>query len=90
MLDLRKLKYEWGDGMGRVLGTIPRPRAVLISDLNRKGMKSLIREDLFCGPNKYLFDHLSDALAACHRQYVAELDRERRELNTGDDGDVIK
>ena len=71
VLDLTWLKYDWGDEMGRVLGTIGLPTTVVVSMLNREGLTSLVQDELFAEPRDWLFDSLSGAIAACDRRYIA-------------------
>ncbi|HEY3320970.1 MAG TPA: hypothetical protein VGP72_10935 [Planctomycetota bacterium] len=70
LLDLRKLRYEWGDEMGRTLSDAKAsgferqlPLAVVVSELNRAGLTSLIRDELFGKPEQWLCDSLEAALA---------------------------
>lgn len=67
ILDLRGLKYEWGD-MVSVLFDAPHdfislgevsfeyPIVAVISDLNREGLTSLVRDWMSEDPTKLLFD----------------------------------
>ena len=72
VMDLTNLWYEWGDGMARVLGTIPLPTTVVTSSRNRKGLTSLVDAELFQRPSDWLFDTFPEALRACDRKLVAE------------------
>ena len=70
VLDMRGLKYEWGDLMPRVLLGGQRqyvdgafPTAVIASDANREGLTSLIRQEMDEDPAGWLFDDLDAALA---------------------------
>ena len=71
VLDLTKLTYEWGDEMGRVLGTIPLPTTVLISARNREGLTSLVEAEMLDKASDWLFDSFAEALAGCDRKYIA-------------------
>lgn len=75
VLDLTNLWYEWGDEMGEVLGTVPLPVAVVISERNREGLTSLVEAELFDRPRDWLFDTFADALAACDRKYGSAPDQ---------------
>ena len=67
ILDLRGLKYEWGDMMSQLfvpphdlfsLGEEPVdfPFAAVVSDLNREGLTSLISDEMSMDPAIILFD----------------------------------
>lgn len=73
ILDLSELKYEWGDMMSEVVWPpynlisvsdkeIIYPFAVVISDLNRTGLTSLVKEEMMEKPNEYLFETFNEAL----------------------------
>jgi hypothetical protein len=71
VFDFRDFEYEWGDGMARTLSAgedlyvdDDLPVAVVVSDLCRNGLTSLIRDELFSDPGAWLFDSLESALAA--------------------------
>ena len=101
ILDLRQLKYEWGDEMNglfyacdsfqpgpltlrSIFGVYPDlaeselskmtkeslsfPTAVIVSELNRTGMTSLVKDEMGKSPDDLLFETLEDALAAVDRQ----------------------
>lgn len=81
VLDLSKYAYTWGDEMAQLLVRVPEPVAVVVSDLNRVGMTSLIEDELG-GDQKaadWLFDTLAGAVAACDRQYARLVEAEREE-----------
>lgn len=71
VFDFRDFEYEWGDGMARTLSAGENlyidddlPVAIVVSDLCRKGLTSLVRDELFSDPGAWLFDSLDAALAA--------------------------
>jgi len=95
ILDLRELKYEWGDQMTRVLDAcgsfdtnrlllmsalgeelaapdvtkIPRahlafPTACIVSDLNRAGLTSLVKQEMGMSPDELLFQSVEAAVIA--------------------------
>ena len=71
VFDFRDFEYEWGDLMASTLCAGDDlfvndilPVAVVVSDLCRKGLISLIRDELFSDPEEWLFDSLEAALAA--------------------------
>lgn len=78
ILDLRELEYEWGDEIARVFDTfdacrvgdsfIAFPLAVVISDKNRVGLTSLVREEMGQSPDEILFETLNDAFTAVEDQ----------------------
>jgi phage major head subunit gpT-like protein len=78
ILDWRQLKYEWGDEIVKpidALGTrrvgdksINAPAAVIISDLNRVGLTSLVKQEMGENPDELLFNSLEEALAAVDKQ----------------------
>lgn len=81
VLDLQEMSYEWGDQMVRPLGAgqghyvdADLPTAVVVSDLNREGLTSLVRDEMLADPSEWLFDTLEEALAR-----VAEIRRESLE-----------
>lgn len=72
ILDLRRLKYEWGDMMCAVINPphnfvsiteedVEYPFAVVISDLNREGLTSLVSQEMLEDPSTILFDTLEAA-----------------------------
>jgi hypothetical protein len=71
ILDFRGLKYEWGDEMVKVFGAGARrwvddtafPVLVVVSDLCRSGMTSLVRDELGEDPSRRLFDDIDLAVA---------------------------
>jgi hypothetical protein len=68
VLDLRRLTYEWGDNMAEVLGCAqPLPTAVAVSDLNRDGLASLVEQEMFGEPKRWLFESVEAAIGAVDR-----------------------
>lgn len=68
ILDLRELEYWWGDQMAQTLALVhvdaPTVKVVaIVSDLNRQGMTSLVRDELFCDPSRWLADGEEQAKA---------------------------
>jgi hypothetical protein len=72
ILDLRKLKYEWGDMMCSLFNPphelislteeeVEYPFAVVISDLNREGLTSLVSQEMSEDPATILFDSIEAA-----------------------------
>ncbi len=107
IMDLRQLKYRWGDEMTKpfracapfqagstmlrsIFGSYPNlvesdlkkitneslafPMAVVVSELNRTGLTSLVKDELRrelgkeMNPSDFLFETLEDALAAVDRR----------------------
>lgn len=72
VLDLQNLAYQWGDLMGKPLSMhqchgdsdSPLRTAVVVSDLNRNGLTSLLRDELFLHPSEIFFESLEEALTA--------------------------
>ena len=73
ILDLRKLKYEWGDMMCVVFNPphefisltddpVEFPFAAVISDMNREGLLSLVLEEMSGDSTKLLFDSMETAM----------------------------
>lgn len=67
ILDLRGLRYEWGDMMIVLFDaphdfirldvkTFEYPVAAVVSDLNREGLTSLVTDEMFEDPKNVLFD----------------------------------
>ncbi len=76
ILDFRTLRYEWGDMMGLVFSAsagryidVPFPLAVVISDLNREGLISLVEHELTGPPFQGLCESLEDALHLVEEQH---------------------
>lgn len=73
ILDLRQLKYEWGDMM-TILFAPPHdlisttaeevefPFAAIVSDLNREGFTTLLKQELRRIPERYLVETLGEAV----------------------------
>lgn len=90
ILNLRELRYEWGDEMADVLSTAaclpgagcveeeaehaPARCAIVASDLNRDGLTSLVDEELFSQPEDWLFSSLEDAVAATDRMVADRIE----------------
>jgi hypothetical protein len=71
ILDLTKLTYEWGDDMARVLAESgDLPTTVVISEVNREGLTSLVEAEMSAKASEWLFDSLLEALAGCDRKYA--------------------
>ena len=71
IIDLRKMKYEWGDEIDKALcagdnifidGSFPT--AIVVSELNREGLTSLLQDEMQQDPNEWLFDSIDHALAS--------------------------
>ena len=78
VLDLRQLSYEWGDLMTGVLCggdrccAVPMlPAAVLVSDLCREGLTSLVEREMGGVPAQWLFDDLEIAVREIETQMQA-------------------
>jgi len=71
IIDLRMMSYVWGDmigqaltaGHGRYINAV-FPTGVIVSDRNREGLTSFVRQELDEDPAKWLFESLADALRA--------------------------
>ncbi|ADG66434.1 conserved hypothetical protein [Planctopirus limnophila DSM 3776] len=72
ILDLRRLKYEWGDMMTAIFAPphelismndeeVEFPFAAIVSDLNRDGLTSLVKEEMRGNPEALLFETFDDA-----------------------------
>jgi hypothetical protein len=74
VLDLRRLTYEWGDNMLDVLSIVDdsRPLAIVVSDLNREGLTSLVAQEMLAQPGDWLFESVEGAVAATDRAFVAQ------------------
>ena len=76
VIDLRQMKYEWGDlivkaidaGANRYINA-PFPTAIVISDLNREGLTSLVSDEMDEEPSKWLFESLETAMREVEKQY---------------------
>ncbi len=75
ILDLRAMVYEWGDLIGSAVFAgadkyldAPFPTSIVISDRNREGMTSFMRDEMGQDPQKWLFDSLEEALRAVEEQ----------------------
>jgi len=70
ILDLREMGYEWGDMMlcpfaagSRYYVDSDLPVVAVVSDRNRKGLKSLMADEAGIDPKTVLFDTMDAALA---------------------------
>jgi hypothetical protein len=78
ILDLRQLRYSWGDEMHDTLAAASGwcgrsfPTAVVASGLNREALTSLVIQEMGGDPRKLLFESIEDAVAAVDRQQYAE------------------
>jgi hypothetical protein len=85
VLDLRHLAYEWGDLMTGVLCGGDRycavpvlPAAVVVSDLCREGLTSLVEHEIMGDSAHWLFEDLESAIEEVERQIRADEEREDR------------
>ena len=69
LLDLRNMAYEWGDMMVNPLCAGHQhyvdsdlPLAVVVSDLNREGLTSLVTDEMQSDPSKLLFETMETAI----------------------------
>ena len=74
VLDLRELRYEWGDGRAAVLGAWPLPVGVVASGRNRVGLATLVRDELSDDPSDWLFESVGAAVDAVARRLAREPD----------------
>jgi hypothetical protein len=73
MLDLREMAYEWGDLMQRPFDAHEYlPIVAVVSDLNREGLTSLMRDEAEIDPATVLFESMEDALARLDFLYHAD------------------
>ncbi len=70
ILDLREMAYEWGDMMlcpfsagSRYYVDSDLPIVAVVSDINRKGLTSLMIDEADIDPSTVLFDAMDAALA---------------------------
>jgi hypothetical protein len=77
ILDFTKLKYEWGDEMAGVLfycsnhpieTGLKIPVAVITSELNFDGLKSLVRDEMHERHEDWLFANLDTAIDSVQRR----------------------
>ena len=78
VLDWQKLKYEWGDEIAQPMGAlgihrvndknINAPTAIIVSNLNRLGLTSLVKQEMDGKPERLLFSSFEEALAAVDKQ----------------------
>lgn len=69
IIDLRDMKYMWGDMLQSVFYvadsiTKDIPTVVLVSDLNREGINSLLKKEMFEDPSKWLYESTEEAIKA--------------------------
>ncbi len=71
VIDLRKMTYEWGDLIAMAIAAgqdqyidAPFPTAIIVSDHNRTGLTSLIRDEILGNPSEWLYNTLKDAINA--------------------------
>jgi len=75
VLDFRELRYEWGDMMTAVIeaASVHGVECTLVvSDLCRAGLESLVRDEMRKEPADYLFEDVSQALARVERNISDE------------------
>jgi len=78
VLDLEKLKYEWGDmmtsvfcaGQGQYINA-EFPTAVVVSNLNREGLTSLVEMEMRAKVTDWLFGSLTEAFDAVDQKQSA-------------------
>ncbi len=84
ILDLKDLKYEWGDEMADVLndaGSDPYepgetiPVAIVTSSLNRKGLTSLLVDEMSEPPEDWLFNSFEKAVASIQHRLKLKQDK---------------
>ncbi len=76
ILDLREMAYEWGDtmlcpfaaGSGHYVDS-DLPIVAVVSDVNRKGLTSLMTEEALIDPTTVLFDTMDAALTRLNFLY---------------------
>lgn len=74
ILDFQKLEYDWGKNMEYTLSLGNKwdywsdnetyPIAIVISDLNREGLTSLVSDEMLANPEKWLFESIEKAKRA--------------------------
>ena len=83
ILDLKGLEYESGDQMIKMVDQRIITK-VVVSEINRTGLTSLIRDTLFLNPVTELFDSVCDALLACDSAYDDFLRGGRKKIMAAD------
>ena len=77
ILDLTELSYEWGDNMSHILNIEfdgkSIPLAAVISDVNREGLTSLVRDELFSHPANLLAENINEAHQILRNQFLLEI-----------------
>jgi hypothetical protein len=75
IFDFRDFEYEWGDMMCATLAAGDKqyvnsvfPTVVIVSDKCRKGLTSLIKEEMQANPADWLFEDFESALEAVDQQ----------------------
>ncbi len=75
ILELRELKYSWGDEMARTL-SVPStwfggefPVAVVTSELNQAGLTSLVRDEMSSDPAEWLTNSEEEAIALLESKF---------------------
>lgn len=71
ILDLRKLKYEWGNTILDIFNK-GVPLLVVVSDLNREGFTSLMGTMLNTRPSEWLFESFDLAVQELERRLKAQ------------------
>jgi hypothetical protein len=73
ILDLRELRYTWGDEMQWItdiswdrVTRLHSPLAIVVGDRCREAMKSLLREEF----DRFCVDSMDAAFASCRKQHV--------------------
>ena len=83
ILDLTKLKYDWGDEMAGILFYCSNhpiatgekiPVAVITSELNHEGLTSLVRDEMLESPDDWLFPDLNAAIASLTNRLASSRD----------------
>ena len=74
VLDLRGLIYAWGANMAEVLTCGGHPAVVVVSDLNREGLASLVEQEMFEQPGDWLFESVEEAVSAVDRHVTGPRD----------------
>jgi hypothetical protein len=79
VIDLSQMQYEWGDliakaidaGAGHYIDR-PFPTTIVVSDLNREGLTSLIREEMGGNPKEWLFESLEAAIQTIEKRVLKD------------------
>ncbi len=78
IFDFRELEYTWGDQMGCLLDSPTnwngnenvRPVVVIVSDLNREGLTSLVRDEMWSEPAEWLADSVEQAVSMLQSKFL--------------------